>query len=100
MLLNILLPAADPGIALFYELAAITAVLLFLLIVITEATAMQWIGWDRWNGCLKASLIMNLASVLPVILLVIIAIRWGLAGIALAWLVSVLVENHEFAKRV
>ncbi len=93
----LLITAADPGLVLFYVLAGVTAVLLFSLIVLVEATAMQWVGWDHRNGCLKASLIMNLASVLPAAASIYLVIQWRLAGMAFAWLISVLIEGGTLA---
>ena len=92
-----ILYAVEPGVILFYVLAVVTAVLLFLLIVFVEATAMQWVGWDHRNGCLKASLIMNLASVLPAMFSIYLVVQWREAGLAVAWLICVLIEGATLA---
>lgn len=72
--------------------------LYWLVIVVIEATSMQLLGWGNLRTSLKASLLANLASSIPLIISLIYIQRFGfliiLAGFFVILLIETLVLNR------
>jgi hypothetical protein len=93
MKIDLPLDVAAPGLvlgALALTLGALA--LLFLLIVVIESAALQWMRWGSFKGSLKASFWMNLASTAFGFLGLGAAPALGIWGLMLAWALSVVIE--------
>jgi hypothetical protein len=81
----------DPIIIYSLELGA--AVLFWLVYVVVESAAFQFVNWGDFRQCLRASLLANLASV-PVIAASLIWIpRFGLFGLICGGLIAIFIEG-------
>lgn len=67
-------------------------ILLFLLIFLVEAVALQLLRWGDFKQSAKASVKMNLASALVGLLFLWLVPALGWLGIVIAWALSVLIE--------
>ena len=86
-----LLDVALPGLTMLGFGAAFFFILLCLIIII-ETTALQLLKWGDLRTSLKAAAIMNLASSLAGFGLMALIPVLALPGLALAWIISVLIE--------
>jgi hypothetical protein len=84
---------AGPGLVVgLLAFGAAFVFLLFLLIVLVETVALQLLRWGDFRSSLKASILMNLASTLLGLVLLWLVPALGFLGIAIAWVLSVLIE--------
>lgn len=67
-------------------------ILLFLLIFLVEAVALQLLRWGDFKQSAKASVKMNLASALVGLLFLWLVPALGWLGIVIAWALSALIE--------
>jgi hypothetical protein len=66
--------------------------ILYLLITLVETVALQLLGWGDFKSCLKASVLMNLASTVLGLLFLWLVPALGWLGIFIAWALSALIE--------
>jgi len=71
--------------------------LLFLAVVLIEAAVLRALNWGPFLRSLLDSFLMNLASTLVGFFLINTLVEMGLAGVLLAWAISVVVEGFFLA---
>ena len=83
----------EPGLAFgLLALGASFLIVLTLLITVIESAVLQFLRWDEFKACLKAALLMNLASLVVGFVMLTLIQRLALAGILIAWMLSVVIE--------
>jgi hypothetical protein len=85
------LPGQPPVLGIL-ALEAAMLVIVFALIVLIESTVMQLLGWGDRRRSVKGALLMNLLSVIVTLIFLGLAPRWGISGLLLSGLASVLLE--------
>jgi hypothetical protein len=84
---------ANPGLGLTTLVLTLSAlVIVFILIVLVESTALQLMGWGDLRRSLWGAVLMNLASLLLSIFFLAMAPKFGLPGIGVSWFLSTLIE--------
>ena len=81
----------NPVAILSLEIGA--ALLYWLVFVVIETAVLQLVNWGKFQACLKASLLANLASGLIVALSLIWMPRFGFSGLIAGLLISIGVEG-------
>jgi hypothetical protein len=90
-----LIPVFDVGgssLAVMLAFGLAFFIILFLLIALVETVALQLLRWGDFKRCLKASVMMNLASTVLGLLFLWLVPALGWLGISIAWALSVLIE--------
>lgn len=73
-------------------LYTLTLLIVLLLTVLIETVALQLMRWGNFKGCLRATLVMNLASIVIWFIMLVMVPQLGLAGLILAFLLSTVIE--------
>jgi hypothetical protein len=87
---------ADTMIPVFLYL--LTLLIVLLLTVLIETIALQLMRWGDFKGCLRAALVMNLASIVIWFIMLVMVPQLGLAGLLLAFLLSTVIEWGVLAR--
>lgn len=88
-----LFDVAGPGLVVgLLAFGVVFVIILFLLIWLVEAVALQLLRWGDFKRSAKASFWMNLASTALGLLFLWLVPALGWLGILIAWALSVLIE--------
>ncbi len=80
----------QPG---FYILIAVLLLLVLLLMVLIESVVLQLLHWGNLRAAWSASLLANIISAILTSPLLAMARTWGVQSLALAWVLSILIEG-------
>jgi len=76
----------------------LTLFIVLLLTALIETVALQLMRWGTFKQCIRAALVMNLASLIGWILMLVIVPQFGFAGLLLAILFSTVIEWGVLAR--
>lgn len=72
--------------------------IVFLLILLVETVVLQLMRWDDFRGAIKAALLMNLASLPVLVILVVLATRFGISSLLIGLILNSIVEGYVLTR--